>query len=569
MGCLVLGARCSVLGAACLVLGAVGWSTGVGVRAAKQYVAERFDVTAVVQPDGSLEVTERIAFRFSGGEFTEVSRELPARETDGVDVIEASIDGQVPQRGGSEGQVEVSPRSSRTRVIFRFAPARDTVRVFSLRYRYAGVVRYGEGEDWFQWRPYPARFDYRIDAGDVRVTWPVAARARRLPDIEGAAATTTPLDHGFALTVANYRERDEDVRVTMRFEPGAFQGAEPQWQRDARRADRLAPAFIAAGLMIGAATALALWLFFLRYRREPVEPAPSPESMAGPPDDLSPALAGAIASGRVGAGGAQLLAAAFDLARRGVLKIEERPAEGFLEKRAFAFHRGVETPLRPHERAVVDALFRDGQHEAPFAKGLQRLSGHAGKIGRVIGSELDQAGFIDRERKEGGRAMTIAGVVVMGFATVLAFVAVLTSARLGGAAMLVPAAFGLAGLVMVMTGAAFSTLSPSGAAAAGRWQAYGRQIKAQAKQGRVPDDGEAIGRMLPYAAALGVLSPFGKALERSNAANVPAWLRTLDAAGGHAAMVAMIASASSAVPHAGGGGAGTGGGVGGGSSGAR
>lgn len=543
--------------------------TAPQVRAAKEYVAERFDVTGTVLPDGSFEVTERIAFRFSGGDFTQVTRALPTRETDGVDVIDAAIDGQGLPRGEGPGQVEVTQSSSRTRVVFRFDPARDVVRVFTLRYRYAGVVRYGEGEDWFVWRPYPAEFDYPIEAGEVRVTWPQGVRTRRLPDVQGAAATTTPLDQGFALTVANYRERDDDVRMTLRYEAGGFRGEEPRWQRDGRRADRLAPAFMAAAAMIAAATALALWLFFLRYRRDRVEPVP-PGSVHGPPDDLPPALAGAIAPGRVGVGGAQLLGAAFDLARRGVVTIQERAAGGVFKKRSFVFQRGVETSLRPHERAVVDALFKDGQTEAPFTKALRHLAGRARKIGTVATVELEQAGFIDRDRREGGRALSIAGFVVMGASMILALVAIMTADTLGGASMLVPAAFGLSGLVMAITGANFSTLSRSGAASARRWNAYGKQIKDQAKQGHVPADGEAIGRMLPYAAALGVLSPFGKALEKTETRNVPPWLRTLDAAGGNASFIAMIAAASSSATHGSGAGtgAGGGGGVGGGSSGA-
>ena len=557
----------------CLVLACVA---GAAPRAAKDYAAERFDVTGLVHPDGSFEVTERIAFRFSGGEFTQVTRELPTRETDGVDVLEASIDGRVLPEGDTAGQVDVRRSGSRTRVIFRFEPARDVVRVFSLRYRYAGVVRYGEGEDWFVWRPYPGEFEYPIEAGEVRVTWPDGVRVRRQPDVEGAAASTTPLAQGFVLTVANYRQRDDDVRMTLRFEAGGFKGAEPQWQRDARRADRLAPAFFAAAAMIAAATALALWLFFLRFKREPVERV-APESVAGPPDDLPPALAGAIAPGRVATGGAQLLGAVFDLARRGVVKIEERPAGGVFKKRTFLFRRGTETSLRPHERAVLDALFKEGEPEALFAKALGRLSGRAGKIGKVVTGELDEAGLIDRERRDGGQALTIAGLVVMAFAAILAVVAAAVALdSLGGAAILVPAAFGLSGLVMTITGAAFSTLSRSGASAARRWNAYGKQIKTQAKQGHVPADGEEVGRVLPYAAALGVLAPFGKALEKTETRNVPAWLRTLDAAGGpaghgsHGAMIAMLTAASSSMPHASGRGAGGGGGgVGGGSSGAR
>ncbi|MEX2273356.1 MAG: DUF2207 domain-containing protein [Vicinamibacterales bacterium] len=531
-------------------------AAAVVVGAAKEHVAERFDVNAVVRPDGSLEVVETIAFRFTGGEFTRVTRELRTRETDGVDVIEASMDGRTLPHGDDEGQVEIDPGRSRTRIVWHFAPARDAVHVFSLRYRYVGVVRYGDGEDWIKWPPFPTRFDYPIEAGSVRLTWPATARPRRSPDVEGSIASTSPIDNGIAMTVANYRQRDDDVVLTARFEPGAFPAAEPQWQRDERRADRLAPAFVAGAVMIGAATVLALWLLFLRYRRDPAE-APLPSgSVASPPDDLPPAMAGAIAWGRVSVSGPQLLGAAFDLARRGSLKIEERPATGFLKKRAFAFRRGHEQGLRPHERGVLDALFKGNEQEAPFHKALQRLAGRSGQIKTVLEGELAEAGFIDRDRKDAGRALIIAGVVVVVFAMLLAIVAMLSSLRLGETSIVIPVAFGLSGMTMVITGTAFSTLTRAGRSSARRWDAYRRYLRDQAKQGRVPVDGEEIGRMLPYAAALGVLARFGKALEKRQVENLPPWLRTLDAAGGSAAMVAMIAAGSSSVSHGGSGGGG-------------
>ncbi|RPJ39636.1 MAG: DUF2207 domain-containing protein, partial [Chloroflexi bacterium] len=45
--------------------------------AAKDYSAEQYDVVVQVQTDGSLLVTETIRFRFEGGPFTYVFRELP------------------------------------------------------------------------------------------------------------------------------------------------------------------------------------------------------------------------------------------------------------------------------------------------------------------------------------------------------------------------------------------------------------------------------------------------------------------------------------------------------------
>lgn len=541
--------------------------TGVDAGAAKEHVAQRFEVTGTVRSDGSLDVVEVIAFRFTGGEYTTVTRELRATETDGVEVLEAAMDGRVLPRGDEAGQVEVDAGRRRARVAWHFAPTRDRVHVFSLRYRYRGVVRHGDGEDWFRWPPFPSRFDYPIETGVVRLIWPAAARAPRLPDVEGPVTAAAPIENGFSLSVSNYRQADDDVMMTVRFEPGAFPGEEPEWEQDARRAASMAPAFVAAAAMIIAATVIVIWLFFLRYRRDGAD-TPAAGTVTSPPDQLPAPVAGSIVHGRLSTGSPQLLAAVFDLARRGVVTIEEQQG-GFATGRRFLLTRGADGPLRPFERTALDALFKDGAREERFDRALRRIGGQARKVGAAIREELTAAGFVDTDRRDGARALTIGGVVVILFAVALIVVLAATGMRLGSAALAVPFAFVASGLTMVITGAGFSTLTPSGLRTARRWDAYREHLKTELKQGRAPADGDAIGRMLPYAASLGLLSRFGKALQNTDVRDVPAWLRTLDAAGGRSAMLAIIASGSRSVSSGAGGGA-AGGGVGaGGSSGAH
>jgi len=534
----------------------------------KQHVAQRFEVTGTLQPDGSLEVVEIAAFRFTGGAYTAVTRELRAAESDGIDVLEAGMDGRVLPRGDDEGQVEVDGGSRRVRIAWHFAPALDQVHLFTLRYRYRGVIRQGEGEDWFRWPPFPTRFDYPIEDGTARLIWPASARLRRQSQVEGPSSSVSILDNGVEVRVANYREADDDVRFTARFEPGAFPAVEPQWQRDAARAQKMAPAFIAGAVMIAAATALALWLFFLRYRRDGVEWR-TKEAVSAPPDTLPPALAGSIARGRVSVSWQQVLAAAFDLARRGALGIEEKPG-GMLGRRKFVIRRGREGELRPHERAVMDALFTSGASEDRFDRALSRAGRRARRIGNAITSELEAERFIDRDRAEGAKALTISGIVVILLGIGIAIVLAATGMRLGEASIAVPLALAFSGLAMVISASAFSTLTPAGLRVAGRWAAYRKHLKQDIRERRIPGDGEAIGRLLPFAAALGLLPAFGKALQKIEVSHLPAWLRTLDAAGGgSAAMVAVIMAGSRSASH-GSSGAARGGGVGaGGSSGAR
>jgi uncharacterized membrane protein YgcG len=556
-----------VLRAWCWVLcaGAVPLLGAGTLHAAKEHVAERFDVTAAVRPDGSLGVTETLAFRFTGGDYTHVNRSIPSRNTDGIEVLAVSMDGRELPWGDDPGQAEVDYGNSRANVIWHFAPTRDRTHVFTLHYRLTGVVRHGDGEDWFEWLPYPTDFDYPIEAGTARLTWMEGIVLRRQPDVRGAVVAMSPEAHGLEAAVANYTDDDDAVLMAVRFETGAFPGAEPQWQRDERRGAQMAPAFIAAGCMIAAATILALILFSLKHRREPGA-MPSAQTVQSPPDDLSPALAGSIVHGRVAAGGPQMQAVLFDLARRGVISIDEQQGTGLFKSRQFVVRRGRDTALLPHEQVVRDRLFAKHGNTPRLDKALRSVIAGAREFGKAVKAELKAAGFIDADRIDATRAMLIAGAVVMVFAGSIAFVLAATHLRLGAASLAIPIALFLSGLTMVLVGATYSTLSTRGHVAATRWKAYRRYLKEQARSRQLPANADQMSMLLPFAAAFGLGPWWQRAMKHMPDTAVPVWLGTLSPSGRQAVFVAMMASSSSSTGHGHGGAGGGGGAAGGGSS---
>lgn len=542
--------------AVCLMLGVAS------LHAAKDHVAERYDIRAEVRPDGSLEVVEEIAFRFTGGNFTFVNREISSNETDGIEVLSASMDGRELAWGDGTDQIDVDYGRRRVRLKWRFEPTRDRTHVFTLRYRLAGVVQHGNGEDWFRWEPFPRRFDYPIERGTVALSWMPDARLLRQPGIDGPVASMSPVANGYEVTVANYRQRGANVLLTTRFTSGTFSTAEPQWQRDGRRADQMSTAFMAGAAMIIAATILALLIFFLKFRRDRHDSIAPGHTVTAPPDGLSPALAGSILHGRVAAGGPQLLAVIFDLAARGAITIEEQPASGVLKKTRFVVRRGGVVPLAAHEQFVLDRLFKESGDAAPrLDKAMRSLATKLGPFGKAVKAELTAMGFVDRERVDGARGLLIAGALVMALALAGMVTLILTNLRLGDASLLVPAAFFASGLTMVLVGAAFSTLTSRGAASAARWGAYRRHLKSQLREARLPSTAAEAGRLLPYATALSLGHAWQKALKKTPGAAVPPWLGTLHAGGGHAAFIVLLASTSStAGGHVGGGSGAAGGG---------
>src|SRR5215831_20038407 len=97
---------------------------------AKDYRAERYDVALNLDLQGKLTVTETVEFRFLGGPFHFVFRDLDTRYTDGISEVRAS----------GPGDVEIS-HGSPIHVRWNFEPVSDVTRTLTLSYTVAGVIQ--------------------------------------------------------------------------------------------------------------------------------------------------------------------------------------------------------------------------------------------------------------------------------------------------------------------------------------------------------------------------------------------------------------------------------------------
>ena len=125
-----------------------------------KYAARRFDVAVTVLDNGSLDVTETIQFEFQTGTFKKVWREIPAQRTDGIEIVQARMDGVTFPRGEEPGQIDVSGRN-RIKVEWRFQPAGPSVHTFELRYIARGVAYREDDRDVVRWRLLPSEHQYR------------------------------------------------------------------------------------------------------------------------------------------------------------------------------------------------------------------------------------------------------------------------------------------------------------------------------------------------------------------------------------------------------------------------
>ena len=134
--------------------------------------------------------------------------------------------------------------------------------------------------------------------------------------------------------------------LELSFAPGSLVTQPPQWQARAAEASRVAPAL---GLFTAALTLLGLGgvAAYLRRYSRPASSTASVVRPTTPPSRLPPAIAGVIGSSAAAAPGwNQALAALFDLAARGALRIEEATDKKWYRQQDFVLLRQDQPAFR-------------------------------------------------------------------------------------------------------------------------------------------------------------------------------------------------------------------------------
>jgi hypothetical protein len=522
----------------------VGLFVGTAAAQEKSYSADRFDIDVVVQEDGSLLVTESVTFDFVGGPFSFVFRELPTDLTDGITGIEASVDGRSLSRGDQPGQVEISG-SDPVRVEWHLEPTSDSRRTFTLSYQVLGVVRQTDAADILIYQPLPDEFEYSIDQSTVTIAYPAVAEMNGEPRLTAGDGQIQQSDNGLTV-IAQTLSANETMVIEMPFAPGSLITTAPAWQQQQAEQRASAPLWITAAVVLFVAGLVAIWFMYRRYR-------PSPQPSAGtvyePPSELPPGMAGAINANGAEPSWTHALATLFDLADRGVLKIDEIAEKKWYKSQEFVIKQ-VEEPaeLRPHERGLLALLFETKDGRVEQVK-LSELSGRVSsrqwkKYADSLKAEIKAAGFISQRRKMARERLKGVGILLIfisiGWAVAAAFI--------GNPWATAPAASSfLLGLVGIIAGMALSPLTDEGAAVSAGWKRFADHLK-QVSGGKAAVSGpQMFQRFLPYAAGFGLLESWAKWFQKRGWTELPPYFNALSRAddGGVAAFVAMTAATSS------------------------
>jgi hypothetical protein len=525
--------------------------------------ADRFDIALTLLPDGSVDVRETVVFHFTEKTFKQVDREIPINRFDDVIDVRASIDDRPLADNDSAERVRIRRGRNSLRVTWNFPETINASRAFTLEYRAMGSLSVANGRALMEWFVLPSRHRYLIDT--ARVEWRVPPTAVRVEPtrIDDPRWTSEAMADGWAATRQSIGV-DESAKLIDAFDLSSMALSVPDWQTNAFRARQMTPAFAVCALTLFFSGAGIVVMTWLRYRL----PSPEPSSIEpAHANELPPGMGTALVRGSIEVGLPQMQATVLDLARRGVLKIEQSSdnRKRFdVVMKSWGAGGPRDLAKTPHEEVVTGALWLHMNNSRVDLKTAWRhLSRALPAFKKSVLAELEAAGLIDSERRWAARGLCIAGIIVilLGLAGFVLFR--IFFGHLGDVPLLVPGSVVISGIMFLIGGQALPVLTPAGLAAGARWRARRRSLTSTVKE---PVSAADVTQWLAIAAGFGLAQKMLKASKDAlgSGADGFEWLRSESPSGD---ALAIIIATTSAGSHGGGGSVG-GGAAGGGSSGA-
>ncbi|HEY7022199.1 MAG TPA: TPM domain-containing protein [Ktedonobacterales bacterium] len=271
------------------------------------------------------------------------------------------------------------------------------------------------------------------------------------------------------------------------------------------------PLISLAGLLI-----LALIVLIVRSPRRKKPPTPPEGAQLDPPDDLAPALAGALATGHVQ--DTQLDATLLDFARRGVIAME--PDDDGLR-----IHVLQATPdLSGYEQRLFATITEDADSDGVISsRDLGKLRGDYNPTRLALRDDMVARGWFAQDAAARRKPLFILAAIAIVVAAISFVIAAIAESPVGIGVALALFAVAIAGFAM---SAAVPDTTEAGEMAALPWRTYQESLRRQARQPSSPvSSPEWLDRLMPLAVALGLSQAFNPLLKAASATGYsPAWL---------------------------------------------
>ena len=335
-----------------------------GISSARELRIEKFDEQVTVLPNGDVDVTETITFRFIG-HWNGIFRNIPVEYVTPQGMNYSLFLNVKSITNGEENLRYESSRERHYRKLKIYIPgAQDTTKTIVIEYSVSDALRFFEDHDEFYWNVTGDEWDVPIASATANITLPVGATGIRTNVFTGAyqstgkqaeaqvvgngveVHTTSPLGYHEGLTVAVAFDKGIVHEPTKAEQVGRF--LRSNW-----------PLFLPI-----AAFCFMFWLWWTRGRDPRLRPI---AAQYQPPDQLTPSEVGTLVDNSVDM--RDITAAIVDLAVRGFVTIEEQDKSsmmGLVHNKDYVFHLKKSSAewasLKPHEQELLRGLFLgDGQ----------------------------------------------------------------------------------------------------------------------------------------------------------------------------------------------------------------
>ncbi len=510
-------------------------TTGLAQAQGKTLYWDRWDVDITIRPDGTFRVVEQQTIEFTSGTFRFGTRGIETSRLDRISAVEVSEGDRVfrESAGQEPWTFTTYMDGSEFQIQWFFPPTSDSRHTYTVAYTVSGGLRYYADGDQLWWKAVVSNRSFPVYASRVTVHVPEPAEIQNW-DAYGTPARAQKLD---ARTVVFEAMEEipagQEFEVRVQFTPGVVAGEPPAWQAQAdaeaaalERQARWRPvmdlAMLALGLLFllgGPAVLYLLW--YTRGRDVPVKlPA---DYLIEPPSDIPAGMAGTLLDER--ADMEDIIATIVDLARRGVIAIEEVEEPGFLGIGAHKdFVYRLQRPpegLLPYEQTLIREFF-GGRAERRLSDLKNKFYTAIPKIQSQLYQEVVRAGYF-KANPESVRGL-YTGLGIAGLITAAVSGVFLAGALAGYTNWAICPSIGLGAtfLGLIMLARAMPRKTAEGSEAAARWRAFRRYLEHIEKYTNLEEAKEVFERYLPYAIAFGVEKEYVRKFAAVNAP-APTW----------------------------------------------
>ena len=518
---------------------AMPWPSPAAAQENRRFVWDRVDVAVQLRDDGSFAVSERDRALFTGGPFQEGYRDIPLARIERIDNIRV---GEV-SKGALQPYHFVSPDSftrtvpntysfewigSSVHIQWSFSPTTSQSRTFEITYRAHGALRvYADAPTPYQqisWAGADRELTKDAPVNTASLTYILPRPVD--PDkthVEGPGGPR-PRDHTQDGKSWTWTARDlgpgESLGAILQFPP-LVRATKPSWQDASDRGERLVweraarnpqlnLLFLGLALLIIVGGGLAVLAAWWTRGRDP-EIGPIADYLTAPPDDLPPAIVGALVDERVDE--RDIVATLVDLARGGVLQLSASPGGGW----SMLTMVQQEPDLSPFEDTLLRTLFgaKFGTNRPMALVDMRaRFAPEGEELRRTLYNELVLRGFFRARPSRTRIFWQAAGIILLAIAIVAEWIGVARLSDVAPAVWLPGAALLAIGLLVWLVARIMPQKTRAGAEAAAKWRAFRTYLASIDRFEHLAEAQELFDRYLPYAIVFGLEKSWVDAFSR-------------------------------------------------------